>query len=60
MTSFASRMRVLQFGFAGDSGSEKHLPHRFLPHCVVYTGTHDNDHQGLVYLHRCRDHPVVG
>jgi 4-alpha-glucanotransferase len=36
-------MRVLQFGFAGDSGSEKHLPHRFLPHCVVYTGTHDND-----------------
>ena len=24
-------------------GSEKHLPHRFVPHCVVYTGTHDND-----------------
>ena len=22
---------------------EKHLPHRFVPHCVVYTGTHDND-----------------
>ena len=19
------------------------LPHRFVPHCVVYTGTHDND-----------------
>ena len=36
-------MRVLQFGFGPDSGSEKHLPHRFLPHCVVYTGTHDND-----------------
>jgi 4-alpha-glucanotransferase len=36
-------MRVLQFGFGTDSGLEKHLPHRFLPHCVVYTGTHDND-----------------
>jgi 4-alpha-glucanotransferase len=36
-------MRVLQFGFGPDSGSDKHLPHRFLPHCVVYTGTHDND-----------------
>jgi 4-alpha-glucanotransferase len=36
-------MRVLQFGFGPDSGSEKHLPHRFVPHCVVYTGTHDND-----------------
>jgi len=36
-------MRVLQFGFGPDSGSEKHLPHRFMPHCVVYTGTHDND-----------------
>ena len=34
---------MLQFGFAGDPGPEKHLPHRFLPHCVVYTGTHDND-----------------
>jgi 4-alpha-glucanotransferase len=36
-------MRVLQFGFGPDSGSEKHLPHRSAPHCVVYTGTHDND-----------------
>jgi 4-alpha-glucanotransferase len=36
-------MRVLQFGFAADTGAEKHLPHRFAPHCVVYTGTHDND-----------------
>ncbi len=26
-----------------DPGAEKHLPHRFVPHCVVYTGTHDND-----------------
>jgi 4-alpha-glucanotransferase len=36
-------MRVLQFGFGPDVGSEKHLPHRHIPHCVVYTGTHDND-----------------
>jgi 4-alpha-glucanotransferase len=36
-------MRVLQFGFGRDPGSEKHLPHRFVPHCVAYTGTHDND-----------------
>ena len=36
-------MRVLQFGFGADPALEKHLPHRFVPHCVVYTGTHDND-----------------
>jgi 4-alpha-glucanotransferase len=36
-------MRVLQFGFGADSGSEKYLPHRYVPHCVAYTGTHDND-----------------
>jgi 4-alpha-glucanotransferase len=36
-------MRVLQFGFGPDAGSEKALPHRHVPHCVVYTGTHDND-----------------
>ena len=36
-------MRVLQFGFSTSPGEEKYLPHRFVPHCVVYTGTHDND-----------------
>jgi 4-alpha-glucanotransferase len=36
-------MRVLQFGFGADPNGEKHLPHRFVPHCIVYTGTHDND-----------------
>jgi 4-alpha-glucanotransferase len=36
-------MRVLQFGFSTSADDEKHLPHRFVPHCVVYTGTHDND-----------------
>lgn len=35
-------MKVLQFGF-GDSGAHIYLPHNFLPNCVVYTGTHDND-----------------
>ena len=35
-------MRVLQFGF--DSGeSRDHLPHRYVPETVCYTGTHDND-----------------
>jgi 4-alpha-glucanotransferase len=35
-------MRVLQFGF-GDKGAHIHLPHRFVPGTVAYTGTHDND-----------------
>ncbi len=35
-------MKILQFAF--DSGEENDfLPHRFPEHCVVYTGTHDND-----------------
>jgi 4-alpha-glucanotransferase len=36
-------MRVLQFAFAGNPGSEFHLPHRYINHCLAYTGTHDND-----------------
>jgi 4-alpha-glucanotransferase len=36
-------MRVLQFGFGADQAADKALPHRHVPHCVVYTGTHDND-----------------
>ncbi|MGP0062469.1 MAG: 4-alpha-glucanotransferase [Isosphaeraceae bacterium] len=36
-------MRVIQFGFDADPGAEKHLPHRYVPHCLAYTGTHDND-----------------
>jgi 4-alpha-glucanotransferase len=35
-------MRVLQFGFDGDSGNP-HLPHMHRHNSVVYTGTHDND-----------------
>ena len=36
-------MRVLQFAFGPDAGSEKYLPHQYVPNSVVYTGTHDND-----------------
>jgi 4-alpha-glucanotransferase len=35
-------MKVLQFAFA-DKGAHVHLPHRFTPATVAYTGTHDND-----------------
>ena len=35
-------MKVLQFGFS-DKGAHIHLPHRFTPATVAYTGTHDND-----------------
>ena len=35
-------MKVLQFGF-GDPGAHIYLPHKYIPQCVVYTGTHDND-----------------
>jgi 4-alpha-glucanotransferase len=34
-------MRILQFGFNGSSDHD--LPHRHINHCIVYTGTHDND-----------------
>ncbi|MBN2875710.1 MAG: 4-alpha-glucanotransferase, partial [Spirochaetales bacterium] len=42
-------MRILQFGFdARESGkgldpANPFLPHNYPHHCVVYTGTHDND-----------------
>ncbi len=35
-------MRVIQFGFS-DKGAHIHLPHRYVPATVAYTGTHDND-----------------
>src|SRR5215216_7681940 len=35
-------MKVLQFAFGGDP-TGPYLPHNYLPHCIVYTGTHDND-----------------
>lgn len=35
-------MKVLQFAFDTREDSD-HLPHNYHHHCVVYTGTHDND-----------------
>jgi 4-alpha-glucanotransferase len=35
-------MKVLQFGY-NSKGAHTHLPHRFTPDTVAYTGTHDND-----------------
>jgi 4-alpha-glucanotransferase len=37
-------MRVLQFAFESGPGPNNHfLPHNYVPNCVAYTGTHDND-----------------
>ncbi len=35
-------MKVIQFAFDSREGSN-YLPHTYTEHCVVYTGTHDND-----------------
>lgn len=35
-------MRVLQFGFDGNPNNP-HLPHNYVPNCIAYSGTHDND-----------------
>lgn len=35
-------MRVLQFAFDGNP-QNPYLPHNYVPHCVAYTGTHDNN-----------------
>lgn len=35
-------MRVVQFGFMGDSDST-HLPHNYINNSIAYTGTHDNN-----------------
>jgi 4-alpha-glucanotransferase len=34
-------MKILQFGF--DKAENPFLPHNYIPNCVAYTGTHDND-----------------
>ncbi|HET8798046.1 MAG TPA: 4-alpha-glucanotransferase [Thermoanaerobaculia bacterium] len=34
-------MKIIQFGFGQNDNI--HLPHRYEPHTVAYTGTHDND-----------------
>jgi 4-alpha-glucanotransferase len=35
-------MRILQFAF-GSGPANAYLPHNHIRHCIVYTGTHDND-----------------
>lgn len=36
-------MRILQFAFGDDPLADDYLPYKHIPHCLVYTGTHDND-----------------
>lgn len=36
-------MKVLQFAFGADDGSNLYLPHNYTQCSVVYTGTHDNN-----------------
>ena len=36
-------MRILQFAFGDDPKADIYLPYKYIPHCVAYTGTHDND-----------------
>jgi 4-alpha-glucanotransferase len=36
-------MRILQFAFGDDPKASDYQPHNYPRHCVVYTGTHDND-----------------
>lgn len=36
-------MRILQFAFGSDPKTRDYRPHNYPRHCVVYTGTHDND-----------------
>ena len=36
-------MRILQFAFGSDVMANSFLPENYVPNCVCYTGTHDND-----------------
>lgn len=37
-------MKVLEFAFdRRDNNNSDYLPYNYTPHCVAYTGTHDND-----------------
>ncbi len=36
-------MKVLQFAWGDMMGAEPFLPHNYVPNCVVYSGTHDNN-----------------
>ena len=36
-------MKVLLFAFGDDPATNPYAPHNHVEHCVVYTGTHDNN-----------------
>ena len=36
-------MRVLLFGFGGDLKTNPHVPANYIPNCIAYSGTHDNN-----------------
>lgn len=36
-------MKILQFGFGWDLPVNKDAPHNYDQHCIVYSGTHDNN-----------------
>ncbi len=36
-------MRVIQFAFGEDDATNPHLPHNYIPNCLAFTGTHDNN-----------------
>lgn len=37
-------MKLLEFAFdQRDSSGTEYLPHNYIPNCIAYTGTHDND-----------------
>ncbi|PKL43301.1 MAG: 4-alpha-glucanotransferase [Planctomycetes bacterium HGW-Planctomycetes-1] len=36
-------MRVLLFAFGEDLPAHPYLPHNYVPNCIAYTGTHDNN-----------------
>jgi 4-alpha-glucanotransferase len=36
-------MKLLQFAFFDDAPTSIHNPHNYVPHCISYTGTHDNN-----------------
>ena len=37
-------MKILEFAFdKRDANSVEYLPYKYIPHCIAYTGTHDND-----------------
>jgi len=36
-------MKILQFAFIEQTPKSIHSPHNYVPHCVSYTGTHDNN-----------------